>query len=78
MGLPFPLGVRSARASRNAEGNNEAVLPWFWSANAAGSVSGSVAAILLAMAIGIPGAGVVGALGYAAAAALLASTPVQG
>jgi hypothetical protein len=78
MGTPFPLGVRSASAPDAAEGSNEAVLPWFWSANAAGSVFGSVAAILLAMTIGIPGAGVVGALSYAAAAMFAALQPGQG
>ncbi len=69
MGIPFPAGVRSAKAE-----DGEA-LPWLWSANAGGSVFGSVLAVVLAMTIGIPGTASIGALCYvvAALAAFLAS-----
>ena len=63
MGIPFPTGVRAAN-----ETDGEA-LPWLWSANAAGSVFGSVTAILSAIAIGIPLTGIVAAAFYLAAAA---------
>ena len=56
--VSFPVGVRCA----DARGGN--ILPWLWSANAGGSVFGSVLAVVLAMAIGIPGAGTVGGLCY--------------
>ncbi len=62
MGIPFPVGVRCA----DARGGN--ILPWLWSANAGGSVFGSVLAVVLAMTIGIPGAGTVGGLCYLLAA----------
>ena len=69
MGIPFPAGVRSAKAE-----DGEA-LPWLWSANAGGSVFGSVLAVVLAMTIGIPGTASIGALCYlvAALAAFLAN-----
>lgn len=62
MGMPFPLGIRASRAKE------EDVLPWFWSANAAGSVLGSVLAVVAAITIGIPLAGVMGATAYLLAA----------
>ena len=69
MGIPFPTGVRSA----DKHGGN--ILPWLWSANAGGSVFGSVVAIVLALTIGIPGAGAVGSACYLfAALAAYAST----
>ncbi|HLE35558.1 MAG TPA: hypothetical protein VI699_00270 [Candidatus Acidoferrales bacterium] len=69
MGIPFPAGVRSAKAE------DREALPWLWSANAGGSVFGSVLAVVLAMTIGIPGTASIGALCYlvAALAAFLAS-----
>jgi len=62
MGIPFPSGVRAAN---EREGD---VLPWLWSANAAGSVMGSVLAIVLALQFGIPWAGALGGLCYLFAA----------
>lgn len=62
MGMPFPTGVRLARGG---EGD---LVPWLWSANAAGSVMGSVLAMLLAITFGIPVAGVFGATCYVGAA----------
>jgi len=62
MGIPFPSGVRSAEAS---EGD---ILPWLWSANAAGSVFGSAMAVVLAINFGIPAAGAIGAACYLLAA----------
>ncbi|MCI0622675.1 MAG: hypothetical protein L0387_13615, partial [Acidobacteria bacterium] len=62
MGIPFPAGVRS---SRSETGDS---LPWLWSANAGGSVFGTVLAVVLAMIIGIPGTALMGAMCYLVAA----------
>jgi len=62
MGIPYPCGVRSLATSERE------ALPWFWSANAGGSVLGSVLVVILAIAIGIPGAGMAAAGGYLFAA----------
>jgi hypothetical protein len=71
MGIPFPAGVRSA-AERDGD-----ILPWLWSANAGGSVFGSVLAIILAMKIGLPAAGAIGGLCYLAAAVAARLTVTQ-
>jgi SAM-dependent methyltransferase len=62
MGMPYPSCVR-ALPPWQVE-----ALPWFWSANAAGSVLGSVLAICLAIAVGIPMTGAIGGAAYVFAA----------
>ncbi len=46
MGMPFPLGIRAIA------GRGQALVPWAWAANGLFSVIGSVASLLVAMAIG--------------------------
>lgn len=73
MGIPFPSGVRAAGAAAAS------AQPWFWSANAAGSVLGSTLAIVVAITAGIPTAGALGGVCYllAGAAALAAWRSAQ-
>ena len=47
MGMPFPLGL--ARLARGAP----AFVPWAWGLNGCASVIAAIAALLLAMAVGL-------------------------
>lgn len=68
MGLPFPLGL--ARLARSAP----AFVPWAWGINGCASVVAAIAALLLAMAVGLR-ATLLCALALYAVAAWVWSTP---
>jgi len=63
MGMAFPVGIRLAGHERAA------LTPWFWGVNGALSVLASVAAVAIALAIGISATYWVGVAGYGIALA---------
>jgi len=65
MGFPFPLGIRSLQLTIG-----EQHIPWMWGINGAGSVSGSVLTIVIAIGMGFTQALLAGALCYLGAFAL--------
>jgi spermidine synthase len=69
MGMLLPTGVRAA------SGLGAEVVPWAWGLNGAGSVVGSIAAILLSMNYGFTAALAIGIAIYAVAALVLPPSP---
>jgi hypothetical protein len=69
MGMPFPTGLTSLAFHAEADGN---VSPteWAWAMNAAASVLGSVAAMVIAIQLGLSATLLTGALAYLLAIAL--------
>jgi predicted membrane-bound spermidine synthase len=65
MGIPFPLGIRLLKREGQA-----AAVPWMWAVNGVISVVASVGAVAVAIVAGFSWAMALGALLYAAAAAL--------
>jgi hypothetical protein len=63
MGMPFPTGLRSLAENASAQRSIE----WAWAMNAAASVLGSVAAMLIALAWGLNATLAFGATAYLAA-----------
>jgi len=62
MGMPMPTGIRILRREAPE------IIPWAWGINGAASVSGSVAALVIALITGFNQALIVGAVLYVAAA----------
>ena len=63
MGMPFPLGLRAATASRASD-----LTAWLWGVNGASGVLASVLAIAIAMTFGIAASFWVGFAAYVVAA----------
>lgn len=70
MGIPFPAGLRTLEA------NQASAVRWAWSLNAAASVMGSVAALVLALWLGLAQTMLIGAGLYGIALALAVFSPV--
>jgi hypothetical protein len=70
MGMPMPIGIRMLSRS------DEQAIPWAWGLNGATSVTGSIAAVVIAMFAGFSVAMLTGAALYGAAL-LLASGPAD-
>lgn len=66
LGMPFPLGMRSAENYGNMR-------PWFWGINGVASVFGSLLSTVIAIAVGLGCAYWLGVLCYLVAGVLLAS-----
>ncbi len=82
MGMPFPTGLRAlAKAARqNNDANADNSVEWAWAMNAAASVLGSVAAMVIAIQFGLSVVLACGALAYIFAAAFsgpLARNPAR-
>ena len=73
MGMPFPTGLRHLGQGR---GEHESGIQWAWALNAAASVLGSVAAIVIAIHFGLSVTLACGAAAYLLAALLTARWPV--
>ena len=67
MGMPFPNGLRALAAGKE----DDNAIEWAWALNAASSVLGSVAAMVIAIQFGLNWTLACGALAYAAALLLL-------
>jgi hypothetical protein len=67
MGMPFPTGLRALAAASRHDGDNS--VEWAWAMNAAASVLGSVAAMVIAIQFGLTIVLVCGSLAYLLAAA---------
>jgi hypothetical protein len=67
MGMPFPTGLRALATAARQENDNS--VEWAWAMNAAASVLGSVAAMVIAIQFGLTVVLVCGALAYLLAAA---------
>jgi hypothetical protein len=65
MGMPMPTGIRILRMQAPE------IIPWAWGINGAASVTGSVAALVIALLTGFNQALIVGAVLYVAAALLM-------
>jgi hypothetical protein len=67
MGMPFPTGLRALAAA--SEGSDDSLIEWAWAMNAAASVLGSVAAMVIAIHFGLNLTLATGAAAYVAAIA---------
>jgi hypothetical protein len=78
MGMPFPTGLRALAAAGNEE---DTLIEWAWAMNAAASVLGSVAAMVIAIHFGLNVTLATGAAAYVVAMAfslpLLRRQPVS-
>ena len=68
MGMPFPTGLRVLAGE--GESSDDSLIEWAWAMNAAASVLGSVAAMVIAIHLGLNVTLATGAAAYVAAMAL--------
>src|SRR5207248_6594439 len=76
MGMPFPTGLTSLGSSES--GKTVSPTEWAWAMNAAASVLGSVAAMVIAIQLGLSATLLSGALAYLLAIALSGTVTRRG
>ena len=74
MGMPFPLGLEALATRAQQQGSANTTIEWAWAMNAAASVLGSVAAMVIAIHWGLNTTLLAGSASYGAAMLLARNT----